>query len=281
MATAVELASIYCIAALGVLLTSVVVEFFDLTVDGAFTLGAAVASVTLRSGDYSVFGILCAVLAGSFAGLLTACVWRLGIQPLLSGILVMFALYSLNLHIMGSSNVSLADSPRLLPLNALPFLVAIAVCVCVAVWLLLLTPSGAQMRALPRSSAFLQSIGVSPLVPVVVALAVSNGLAALAGAIMAQLQGYADITMGDGTLVFSLASIILGRAVLRQRQRPGAIVLAVLLGSMAYQFVIYGALRAGVPPVELRVLTAALVVIVLVVSRAGDGLVRNRAAARR
>lgn len=281
MTIAIELASIYCIAALGVLLTSVVVEFFDLTVDGTFTLGAAVASAVLRSNDSTLLAILLAAVAGSLAGLLTALVWRLGIQPLLSGILVMFALYSMNLHIMGSSNVSLADLPRLLPSNALPFLVAIAIGVSLAVWHLLLTQSGAQMRALPRSSAFLQSIGVSPLLPVVVALAVSNGLAALAGAIMAQLQGYADITMGDGTLVFSLAAIILGRAVLRQRQRPGAIVLAVLIGSLTYQLVIYGALRAGVPPVELRVITATLVIFVLVVSRAGDSLVRNRATPRR
>jgi putative ABC transport system permease protein len=110
-------------------------------------------------------------------------------------------------------------------------------------------------------------MGISPSRPIVAALLISNALVSLAGAAMAQLQRYADISMGDGTLVYSLAAIILGRAVFRNRRRPAWLVIATITGSVIYQLSIYGALRGGLPPVELRILTASLIFVVLALPR--------------
>lgn len=272
MQTVVELASIYAVAALGVLLTSIVIEFFDLTVDGSFTLGGATSAVTLLWGWHPLGALAAAALAGLTAGSVTALLWRLKIQPLLCGILVMFALYSINLHLMGSSNISLLHLTLTLQRHSLWLLLIFALLVAAFVYSILVAPIGAAMRAAPRSTPFLQSVGIAPSVPIVSALLLSNAIVASAGAAMAQLQGYADVSMGDGSLVYSLAAIILGRAMLKNRRRPAALIAATLFGAFAYQSVLYLALRAGLPPVELRVLTSALIVTVLLTPRFAEAL---------
>ena len=263
----------YGVLALGVYLTFRVLHFPDLTVDGSFPLGAAVAATLIVGGMPPIAATLIAFVAGMTAGAITGLMHtKMRIAGLLASILTMTALYSVNLRIMGRPNIPLLRQPTVFtnlsdwgfnhPLQAL---IVFAVLVCLVKLLIdwfLSTQIGLAIRATGDNSDMIRSLGVNTDNMIVLGLAFSNGLVALGGAMMAQYQGYADVGMGLGTIVTGLASVILGNALIR----PSTVfrgTLGAVTGSILYRLAIYFALGAGFAPTDLRIVTAMIVVIAL------------------
>jgi putative tryptophan/tyrosine transport system permease protein len=289
---AVELGLVYGLVALGVYLSFRVLSFPDLTVDGSFPLGAATAAASIVGGLDPYLATALAVLAGALAGLVTAVLnVRFGILHLLASILTMIALYSINLRIMGRPNVALITEPTVLtPFEALlsplwlrPLLVLVAVAVCAALLArFLLSEAGLAMRAVGVNPRMAEAQGVPIPAATYLGMALSNGLCALAGALFAQLNGFADVTIGTGTIVVGLASVIVGETVLPARGAAAA-VLACVAGSVLYRLAVALALEAdalGLQASDLNLITALLVGVALVLP-AGRGRLRSALRDRR
>lgn len=273
---AVETGLLFGLVALGIFLSFRVLQFPDLTVDGSFPLGAAVAATLIVSGWNPWLATLAALLAGAAAGLVTA--WlnvRLGIIHLLASILTMIALYSVNLRIMGRPNISLLMEPTVFtPLEALPLpgyvrlpLVLLGVVLLVK-WLLdrfLASERGLAMRATGMNPRMARAQGIRTGGAVLLGMALSNALVGLAGALFAQSQGSADVTMGVGVIVVGLAAVIGGEALLPPRTLFWA-TLGCLVGSVVYRLAVALALNAdfiGLKAQDLNLITAVLVVAAL------------------
>jgi putative ABC transport system permease protein len=275
MMTAVELGLIYAVMALGVYLTFRILDFADLTVDGSFTTGAGIAAIGIVNGVPPALATSLAIVGGLAAGTITGLLHTRGrINGLLAGILTQIALYSINLRIMGRANVPLLRETTLItPLREGDilgtwssvgiFLVAALVVLGLIVWFLH-TDLGLAMRATGDNPDMIRSFGVNTDSMKLLGLALSNGLVALCGAIVAQYQGFADIGMGIGMIVAGLASVIIGQAILGRSSVPIAAT-AVVLGSLLYRVVIYLALKAGLNPNDMKLVSAVLVVLALVV----------------
>ena len=278
MIAALDLGLIFGIMALGVYLTFRVLDFPDLTVDGSFTTGAAVAASGIIAGIPPLAATLLGVVAGALAGLVTGLLHTKGkINPLLAGILTQIALYSINLRIMGKANLPLLRADTLLSdmrnaglfgtwVSVGVFAVVVAVILLVVDWFLS-TDTGLAMQATGDNEQMIRAQGVSTDAMKILGLVISNGLVGLAGAIMAQYQGYADIGMGIGLIVAGLASVIIGQAVLPSRHFALA-TLAVVLGSIIYREVIQVALTAGFDPNDMKLVSAVLVIAALLLPRA-------------
>ncbi|MFJ2618112.1 ABC transporter permease [Glutamicibacter sp. NPDC087344] len=277
MITAVELGLIYAIMALGVYLTFRILDFPDLTVDGSFTTGAAVAAVSIVNGVNPWLATLLAFLAGMAAGTITGLLHTKGkIDGLLAGILTMIALYSINLRIMGKANTPLLGEETLIsPMRAagilgswtsigIFFLVAL-VLVAAVVWFLH-TEMGMAMRATGDNPEMIRSFGVSTDNQKILGLALSNGLVAVSGAVVAQYQGFADVGMGIGVILIGLASVIVGQAIFTQRYIWLA-ALAVVIGAVLYRMVIQLALVAGLEVNDMKLISAVLVVVALLLPK--------------
>ena len=269
-----EIGLLYATMAVGVYLTYRVLDFPDLTVDGSFTTGAALSAVLILSGVPIWLAVIASIIGGMVAGVITGLlhVWG-NINPLLAGILTQIALYSINLKIMGKSNLPLLRETTLLtPMRNAGVLTtwggvgifAIAVLVISAgVYGFLGTGFGVAIRATGDNELMARSQGINTGVTKVAGLAISNGLVALCGSIVAQYQGYADISMGIGLIVAGLASVIVGQAIFGMTAVWQA-VLAAVLGSVIYRIVIQLALGAGLDPNDMKLISAVLVVIALV-----------------
>ncbi|GAB3755162.1 ABC transporter permease [Zhihengliuella somnathii] len=274
MITAVELGLIYAIMALGVYLTFRILDFPDLTVDGSFTTGAGTAAILIVNGTNPVLATVCAFFAGAVAGVITGLLHTKGnIDGLLAGILTMIGLYSINLRIMGKANVPLLGEDTVLsPLRENGWLgswasigilfVGCLVAVAFIVWFLH-TDVGMAMRATGDNPEMIRSFGVSTDNQKILGLALSNGLVALCGAVIAQFQGYADIGMGIGLILIGLASVIVGQAIFSQRWIWLA-ALAVVFGAVIYRVVIQFALGAGLEVNDMKLISAVLVVLALI-----------------
>jgi putative ABC transport system permease protein len=245
MIGAIELGLLYGVMALGVYLTFRVLNFPDLTVDGSLTTGAAVAAALITAGQNPVVATLAGTAAGVIAGVITGLLHTKGkIDGLLAGILTMIALWSINLRIMGKANTPLLREDTLMtPLREVGwigktwiavaiFAVLVFVLKLVVDWFLS-TDLGLAIQATGNNEQMIRSFGVNTDGMKILTLAISNGLVALAGALVAQYQGFADISMGIGVILIGLASVILGQAVLGQRNIFMAS-LAVLVGSILY-----------------------------------------------
>ena len=279
MIVALELGLIYGIMALGVYLTFRILDFPDLTVDGSFTTGAAVSGILIVGDTTPLLATAAGAAAGLVAGAITGVLHTKGkINALLAGILTQIALYSVNLRIMGGANLSLLREDTLLtPLREGGLLgtgVAVAIFAAVALVLKLLmdwflhTDLGLVLQATVDNEAMIRSFGVNTDRMKVLGLALSNGLVALCGALIAQYQGFADIGMGIGLIVAGLASVIIGQAVFGTR----VIVIAtgaVVLGSVLYRVVIQVALGVGLDPNDMKLISAVLVVLALVLPQWG------------
>jgi putative tryptophan/tyrosine transport system permease protein len=274
MIVAVELGLIYAVMALGVYLTFRILNFPDLTVDGSFTTGAAVAAVGIINGVPPLLATIAAFAAGMAAGWVTGILHTKGkINGLLAGILTMIALYSINLRIMGKANLPLLREDTLLtPLRDAGYLgsaVGILVFAIIAVAIKLVidwflhTDMGLALQATGDNEQMIRSFGVSTDRTKILGLALSNGLVAVCGALIAQYQGFADIGMGIGLILAGLASVIIGQAIFGSRVVFVA-TLAVVLGSVLYRVVIQLALQAGLNPNDMKLISAVLVVIALV-----------------
>jgi putative ABC transport system permease protein len=274
MMIAVELGLIYAVMALGVYLTFRILDFADLTVDGSFTTGAAIAAVGITNGLPPALATSLAILGGMGAGLITGLLHTRGrINGLLAGILTQIGLYSINLRIMGGANVPLLRERTLItPLrengligtwaSAGIFLALALVVLALIVWFLH-TDLGLAMRATGDNPDMIRSFGVNTDHQKVLGLSLSNGLVGLCGALIAQFQGFADIGMGIGLIVAGLASVIIGQAVLG-RSRIVIAASAVVLGSVMYRVVIQLALEGGLNPNDMKLVSATLVVLALV-----------------
>lgn len=277
MTIALELGLLYAVMAVGVYLTYRVLDFPDLTVDGSFTTGAAVAAVGIIAGIPPWLATLMALASGLLAGVVTGLLhtWG-GINPLLSGILTQIALYSINLRIMGRSNLPLLREKTLLSvlfdngLRSSWVSVAIfgvfAAIVGGMVYWFLGTNYGVAMRSVGDNAEMAAAQGINVGATKIVGVALSNGLVALCGAVIAQYQGFADISMGIGLIVAGLASVIVGQAIFGMTAVWQAIV-AAILGSVIYRGVIQLALSAGLNPNDMKLISAVLVVLALLIPR--------------
>jgi len=275
---AVEVGLAFSLVALAVFLSFRVLRFPDLTVDGSFPLGAAVCATLISQGWDPFAATAMALLAGGLAGALTG--WLnvgLRIMDLLAGILVMIALYSINLRVMGRPNVPLIMEPTVFSVlrsDALDDMLlrpAILLVVVVAAKLLLdaflRSQMGLAMRATGANPRMARAQGVPTGRLAVLGLAISNALCALGGALFAQSQGGADISMGIGTIVIGLAAVIVGESLFHSR-RLVWMTLAVVVGAVLYRFFVALALNAdviGLAAQDLNLITAVLVTIALVV----------------
>ncbi|MGO1838485.1 MAG: ABC transporter permease [Candidatus Microbacterium stercoravium] len=279
MIGAFELGLIYGVMALGVYLTFRVLQFPDLTVDGSFTTGAAVAAAMITAGQNPIVATLAAAGAGLVAGIVTGVLHTKGrIDGLLAGILTMIALWSVNLRIMGGPNVTLLREETVMtPLREagllgsswlvpVIFFVAVMILKLIVDWFLT-TDLGLAIQATGNNKQMIRSLGTDTDGTTILTLALSNGLVGLCGALVAQYQGFADISMGIGLILVGLASVILGQAVLGQRFIFLAS-LAVVIGAVMYRVIIYVALL-GLDPNDMKLITAALVVVALLLPRWG------------
>jgi putative ABC transport system permease protein len=276
---AINFGFLYALLAIGSFITFRILNFSDITVDGSFTLGAAVSAIMVVAGINPYIALAAAFFAGGVAGALTGIIHtKLKIDGLLAGILVMIGLYSINLHIMGKSNVPLLNKESFVtPLNSFnPGMnpeIWLAICLVVIfafIWLgitlFLRTDFGLTIRSTGNNPQMTSASGINVDSMKIFGVALSNGFVGLAGALVAQYQGFADIGMGIGALIIGLASVIIGEAVLRTKA-ISLMVLAAIIGSIIYRFMIAFALSVGMNPLDLKLLTALFVLATLIITK--------------
>jgi putative ABC transport system permease protein len=281
---AVELGLVFAFVAIGVFLAFRVLDFPDLTVDGSFPLGAAVAAVLITIGVNPWLSAGVAMIAGGAAGTVTAFLnVRFRILNLLASILTMIALFSINLRVMGKPNVALINADTMLsPFFGLglrevyvrPLFVGVLVIIAViAVWRFLESDAGLAMRATGANPRMSRAQGIDTRWQIYLGLAISNAFVALGGALFAQTNGFADVTSGVGTIVVGLAAVIIGETLFGAR----GILLALIgcvVGSILYRIAIQVALSTdalGLKASDLNLVTAVLVAVALVLPRLRRG----------
>ena len=290
---AITIGLILSLLALGVYISYRVFDTADITVDGSITLGAAICAMLIVQGTPSVLATPAAFLGGLAAGAVTGLLQaKFRINPLLSGILVMTGLYSVNLHVMGKSNVPLLSGatfttwagrlgqawfgkPEVSLLGWLvssrelvTLLVALGliVIVCLVVYWFFRTELGTAMRATGDNAQMIRALGVKVESYRIMGLALSNGLVAFSGALLAQYQGFADAQMGIGMVVWGLASVIIGESLIGTRSL-GLAIYGAVAGSVLFRMLVAIALRWGLNPNDLKLVTALFVFAALVLPR--------------
>jgi len=267
-----ELGIIYAIMALGVFLSFRTLNMPDLTVDGSFVTGAAI-SVVMCLSDHPFLGLLLAFVFGCVAGCIPAFLHtKLKIQALLAGILAMLALYSLNLKILnGRPNIALLNKGTVFSefekivsgdYSRLIFAVLLVAFCLLLLWLFLNTRIGFFLRATGDNDQMVRAMGVNTDLTIFIGLACANGLVALSGAMIAQYQSYVDVGMGVGMVVIGLASVIIGEVVFGINTLMRRL-MAVVLGSVLYRLVIAVALGLGMPPTDLKLVSAIIVTLAM------------------
>ena len=282
---------ILSLLAMGVFISFRVFHVADITAEGSITLGAAVAATALVAGVNpllaTAFGFLGGMVAGATTGILHT---KFKIHSLLSGILVMTALYSINLHVMGKSNVPLVSQTTLSSYaealgqslgrgavsftvfgwevslhdaSILIFMLLVSVFIGVALYLFFRTNLGTAMRATGDNDQMIRAMGVNVSNMIILGLAISNGLIALSGALLAQYQGFADVQMGIGMVVWGLASVIIGNSLVGT-ESLGLAVAGTVMGSVLFRLLVAIALRWGLNPNDLKLITAIFVLLSLV-----------------
>lgn len=292
---ALELGLIYSILALGVFLSFRTLNMPDLTVDGSIVTGAAISAVmcTAAAGMepvaqalMCVAGLILSFIFGMGAGAITALLnTKLKIQPLLAGILVMLGIYSINLRIQGKANINLNSSPTLYDMveelmrgfewSSIVFGAIVAFLVILLMYGFLKTRKGFALRATGDNEEMVRAYGISSDNMKLLGLSVSNGLVGLAGGMLAQYQGYSDVGMGTGMVVIGLASVIIGEVLFGTKSLMRRLV-AVALGAIVYRMVIGVALYIGMPPTDLKLVSAVIVTIALAMGMMGDSFSLKR-----
>jgi len=285
---AVESGVIYAIMALGVYLSFRVLDFPDLTVDGSFVTGGAVASIMIVNGSDPFVATIAALFAGFLAGCVTGILHtKGGINPLLSGILMMIALYSINLRIMGKPNVPLLAEETVMTKitnwfasdwSILLFMLVVTLIIKFVTDLFLKTEVGLSLRAVGDNEGMVRSFSANTGWMKVLGLGLSNALVAFSGALVAQYNGFNDVGMGIGMIVIGLASVIIGEAVVGHSSIARA-TLAVVVGAILYRMIVTLALRIEfLDTGDMKLITAIIVIIALVLPKILD---RQKAAARK
>ncbi len=281
---------IYGILALGLLITYRILDFPDLTVDSSFPLGAAVSAVLTLNGMHPVLTLFCGMLAGAVAGLITGLIHvKCKVRDLLSGIITMTALYSINLRIAGKANVPIFSVDTLfrnsltkaLPgwLSGYATLIIVLVIALIAKLLLdlfLKTKAGYLLRAAGDNASVVTTLARDQGTVKIMGLMISNALVALAGAVMCQQQRSFDISMGTGTMVIGLASVIIGTNLFKGLSFMKSTTM-VILGSILYKACVSAAISLGLEPSDMKLITAVLFLLILVAGHARRKKVRIHA----
>lgn len=276
---------------MGIFISYRIFHFPDITVEGSITLGASVCAVLLLSGVSPLIATLAAFGAGFLAGMLTGILHtQFKINGLLAGILVMTALYSVNLHLMGKSNLPILGTRTLLiqfehwggrvfgfppamqiagwqvsgkELSLLLMIILSVVLTGISLLLFLKTRYGLAMRATGNNDKMISALGVNTRWMIITGLSISNGLIGVSGALLAQYQGFSDAQMGVGMLVWGLASIIIGEALIGS-DRIGYLITGAILGSVIFRLLVAIALQWGMNPNDLKIITAGFVFVALI-----------------
>lgn len=269
---------IYGIMALGVYITYKILDFPDLTVDGSFPMGAAIAAALISRGVNALLTLPICFLAGALVGILTGVIHvKLKVRDLLSGIIMMTALYTVNLRIAGRANLPIYNKEtifhnavldKIFPesLEGVKVVFIILLITLVSKYLLdwyLSTKSGMLLRAVGDNERIITSLGVDKGLIKIIGLAIANGLVALSGCVFAQQQRYFDISMGTGTMVIGLASVIIGTSLFKKVTFL-RVTSSVLVGSVLYKGCVALAIRLGFESTDLKLITSTLFLLILV-----------------
>jgi len=277
---------ILALLALGIFISFRIFDFPDITAEGSFTFGASTAAALIVGGANPLLASLAAFIAGAVAGAVTGIIHtKFKINPLLAGILVMTALYSVNLHVMGKSNMPMLNEKTVFTwienlsdtvsgvgartliigwdvatkdLWLLLFCFLTIVFFSLLLWWFFKTNIGTAMRATGDNDQMIRALGVNTKAMIIIGIALSNGFIALSGAMLAQYQGFADVQMGIGMMVWGLASVIIGEAIINDNSL-GFVIIGAVLGSVLFRLLVAIALRWGLNPNDLKIITALFV----------------------
>lgn len=275
---------IWAVLALGVFISYRILDVADLSCEGSITLGASVAALLIWKEINPVLAILVAFVAGCLAGVITGFLHtKLKIPAILSGILTMISLYSINIHIMsiatnvtGTANLSLltyrsgtlyTSFAKLVSIdkNSAALIIGALICVLVVggLYWFFGTEIGSALRATGNNEKMCRAQGIDTDKTKIIGLALSNGLIATAGALLCQHQGYSDVNMGVGSIVIGLASIIIGEALFARAKNFFMILIGIVAGSVIYRVVVALVIFSGMPSTDLKLMTAAVVIVAL------------------
>lgn len=270
---------IYAILALGIYITYKILDFPDLTVDSSFPLGAAVSAIMITKGFSPYITLFAAFAAGAAAGFITGFIHvKFKVRDLLSGIITMTILYSVNLHVATKANLPIFDNATIFTLspfkaagryNTLITILIVTILVKILLDLYLKTKSGYLLRAVGDNPVVVTSLAKDSGIVKIVGLIVANALVALSGAVMCQQQRFFEISMGTGAMVIGLASVMIGTRIFKTRFiKPTT---AVILGSIIYKSCVSLALGLGFKPIDMKLITGILFLAVLVLGNARGG----------
>ena len=261
----IEQSLIFAIMVLGVYISFRILNFPDMTVDGTFPLGAAISAKLLTLGVNPYLTLLVALVAGAAAGAITGLIHvKLKVKDLLAGILVMTALYSVNLRVMGKSNIPLFEEDNIFN-TEYSVMITIVVLILISKFLLdylLKTKFGFALKALGDNENLIVSLGLNEEKYKIYGLMIANAFVAFSGAVLAQYQGFADVGMGTGIIVIGLASIIIGDTLFGKRRRLAGTTI-VIIGSILYRGVIAVTLSMGMDASDLKLITSVIVIVIL------------------
>ncbi|QYR55965.1 ABC transporter permease [Fusobacterium hwasookii] len=268
----IEQSLIFAIMVLGVYISFRILNFPDMTVDGTFPLGAAISAKLLTLGVNPYLTLLVALVAGAVAGAVTGLIHvKLKVKDLLAGILVMTALYSVNLRVMGKSNIPLFEEDNIFN-TEYSMMITIVVLILISKFLLdylLKTKFGFALKALGDNENLIVSLGLNEEKYKIYGLMIANAFVAFSGAVLAQYQGFADVGMGTGIIVIGLASIIIGDTLFGKRRRLAGTTI-VIIGSILYRGVIAVNLSMGMDASDLKLITSVIVIMILWIQKQKD-----------
>lgn len=268
----IEQSLIFAIMVLGVYISFRILNFPDMTVDGTFPLGAAISAKLLTLGVNPYLTLLVALVAGAAAGAVTGLIHvKLKVKDLLAGILVMTALYSVNLRVMGKSNIPLFEEDNIFN-TEYSMMITIVVLILISKFLLdylLKTKFGFALKALGDNENLIVSLGLNEEKYKIYGLMIANAFVAFSGAVLAQYQGFADVGMGTGIIVIGLASIIIGDTLFGKRRRLAGTTI-VIIGSILYRGVIAVTLSMGMDASDLKLITSVIVIMILWIQKQKD-----------
>ena len=268
----IEQSLIFAIMVLGVYISFRILNFPDMTVDGTFPLGAAISAKLLTLGVNPYLTLLVALVAGAAAGAITGLIHvKLKVKDLLAGILVMTALYSVNLRVMGKSNIPLFEEDNIFN-TEYSMMITIVVLILISKFILdylLKTKFGFALKALGDNENLIVSLGLNEEKYKIYGLMIANSFVAFSGAVLAQYQGFADVGMGTGIIVIGLASIIIGDTLFGKRRKLAGTTI-VIIGSILYRGVIAVTLSMGMDASDLKLITSVIVIIILWIQKQKD-----------
>ncbi len=274
----VQQSLIFSIAVMGIYISYEILKFADLSADGSFTLGASVSAILIIKGVNPFIALIFSMLAGAIAGAITGILnVKLKIQDILSSILVMVGLYSINLRIMGRANLPLFAEYNIFSKGNILFTIIILASISVVFFTLFYkTKLGYLLKGIGDNENMIISLGINTGAIKIFAISLSNAFIALSGGILAQYQGFSDINMGTGIMIMGLASIIIGFNLFRKLNLANSSILCIL-GTLIYRTSIALSLKIGFNPSDLKLISSIIVIIALSLG-SGKGMLKKKKA---